>query len=140
MPCADASDDAVFRCRMCGDCCRGYGGTYVGEDRIAAIADYIGETVRTVRDRYCRPSAGGYLLAQQANGFCIFWHRNRCRIHPVKPDMCRQWPYLESVLVDIDNWRVMATMCPGIRADANESAVRAQVRQALKHRRHEDEG
>ena len=32
--------DDLFRCTLCGDCCRGYGGTYVRRDDIAAIARF----------------------------------------------------------------------------------------------------
>jgi hypothetical protein len=38
---SELSPDALFECRMCGDCCRGYGGTYVSESDIQAIADFL---------------------------------------------------------------------------------------------------
>ena len=47
------------------------------------------------------------------HGYCIFWDK-LCTIHPVKPLMCRQWPFLKSVLVDSKNWQIMAGACPGI--------------------------
>ena len=31
----------IFHCEQCGDCCTGYGGTYITPKDITAIADYI---------------------------------------------------------------------------------------------------
>jgi hypothetical protein len=28
--------------------------------------------------------------------------------------MCRKWPFIESLLIDIDNWFLMADSCPGM--------------------------
>ena len=81
--------DRIFECRMCGDCCKGYGGTYVSEADIAAIAAYLGMDSSTFKSRYCVLSGAKSLLAQQPNGYCIFWDK-LCKIHPVKPHMCRQ--------------------------------------------------
>ena len=67
-----AGEDAVFECSMCGDCCRGFGGTYVSEEDITAISEYIG----VLRDRfvraYCSLSGGKPVLTQGDNGRCIF--------------------------------------------------------------------
>jgi hypothetical protein len=50
----------------------------------------------------------------------------------VKPQMCRQWPYIPSVLIDLDNWPMMASTCPGMRRDASEDQIRQAVRANLK--------
>ena len=62
---------------------------------------------------YCRLSGGRPLLAQGPDGYCIFW-KKLCTIHPVKPRMCRRWPFIESILVDPANWLAMAGSCPGM--------------------------
>jgi Fe-S-cluster containining protein len=69
-------------------------------------------------------------LAQGQDGYCIFFDRN-CSIHPVKPRMCKKWPYIENVLVDPANWRIMADMCPGMKRDADPSLVVCCVRYHL---------
>jgi hypothetical protein len=46
--------------------------------------------------------------------------------------MCRRWPFIESVLRDVANWRIMASMCPGIWAEAPESRVKECVRKAFR--------
>lgn len=123
----------VFACRMCGDCCRGYGGTYVTEEDIAAISEYIGQAPEAFVENYCQLSGNRPVLAQGESGHCLFWDR-LCTIHPVKPAMCRAWPYIESVLVDIGNWHSMATCCPGMRTNTSNDAVRARVRQEIERR------
>ena len=52
----------LFSCRMCGQCCQGYGGTYVTEADIRAISRFTGEDPARFADRYCRPSGGRFLL------------------------------------------------------------------------------
>jgi Fe-S-cluster containining protein len=120
----------VFKCRRCGDCCRGYGGTYLTSEDIEAIAAYLGTGTESLLSSYCRLSGDKYLLAQRADGYCVFWDR-LCTIHPVKPRMCRNWPFIESVLKDVGNWRAMATMCPGIRTEVSDEEVIRRVKEAL---------
>lgn len=118
----DATPERLFQCRRCGDCCKGFGGTYVDAEEIAAIGAFIGVGPADVVRIYCRDSGGRKLLAQGPEGYCIFWDR-LCTIHPVKPRMCRRWPFIESVLIAPENWRIMAGSCPGIRTDAPMSDV-----------------
>ena len=124
---ADRSED-VFQCQQCGDCCRGYGGTYVTDADIVAIARYLDISRQRLVSRYCAASGKRLLLAQGENGYCAFWKNGLCGIHPVKPRMCREWPYLKSVLVDVENWWAMASCCPGMRTDVPREAVLACVR------------
>lgn len=120
----------LFVCTRCGDCCKGYGGTYLTESDIQAISDYLGVTVDRLLAVYTRPSGGRPLIAQGDDGYCIFWEKE-CTIHPVKPKMCRQWPFIASILVDVGNWRAMADSCPGMDADAPEEMIRDCVKKAL---------
>lgn len=120
----------IFECRRCGDCCRGYGGTVVDEDDIRAIAAYKDLSPEQFRSRYCVLSGSRLVLVQQPNGYCAFWDR-LCTIHPVKPRMCRAWPFIESVLVDVQNWHIMASMCPGIRTDVSDEHIIACLKAKL---------
>jgi len=118
----------VFSCKQCGDCCKGYGGTYVSDADIEAISAYIGVTPEHFKVKYCCLSGERLLLVQQENGFCVFWRGKMCGIHPVKPKMCRDWPFISNLLVDPSNWEKMASMCPGIRKDAPTEDVQDCVR------------
>jgi len=133
------SDDAVptpddlFRCTRCGDCCRGYGGTYVTPADTAAIATFIGCPPSEFTGRYCRASGARLLLAQRGDGYCIFYDGG-CTIHPVKPPMCQRWPFIDSVQVDPGNWPIMAGVCPGMRTGYPPERVRECVRRVIGRR------
>ncbi|MEW5909353.1 MAG: YkgJ family cysteine cluster protein [Thermodesulfobacteriota bacterium] len=127
---SDPRSPDFFECKQCGDCCNGYGGTFITEKDVAAIAGFIGEDPRGFIEKYCTLSGGKPVLAQGSNGYCIFWDR-LCLIHPVKPRMCREWPFIESVLTDIRNWKIMGRMCPGISTDVQDHALRSYLTKLL---------
>ena len=131
---SETRPDELFECRMCGDCCRGYGGTYVSASDIEAIAAYLQIDPADFKDQYCRRSGSRYVITQADNGYCIFWDQ-LCRIHPVKPRMCRNWPFIAAVLKDVANWRIMGASCPGIRTDLPEAVVARTVARLIKARR-----
>ncbi len=120
----------LFECRRCGDCCKGFGGTYLTGEDIEAISRYIGSNPEKFIARYCSLSGTKPVLAQRSDGYCIFWD-NICTIHLVKPHMCRKWPFIESILVDAKNWLIIADSCPGIHADAPVDAVQKYVKKKL---------
>jgi Fe-S-cluster containining protein len=124
------SECRLFECTQCGDCCKGFGGTYVTMADIDAIADFIGVAPADLVKSYCSPSGDKLVLAQRADGFCIFWDRN-CTIHPVKPDMCRKWPFISSLLVDTANWNIMASVCPGMRNDLDGDTLKTCIHREL---------
>ena len=128
----DNGEREIFKCLRCGDCCRGYGGTVVDNTDIRAIAAYLDMTPEAFRTRYCTMSGSRPVLVQQPGGYCAFWDQ-LCTIHPVKPRMCRAWPFIESVVVDPANWRIMAGMCPGIRTDVSDEHVVECVKKKLGH-------
>lgn len=122
--------DDIFQCTRCGDCCKGYGGTFMSDADVKSIVAYLKIEPEEFLSTYCRFSGQRPFLAQKSDGYCIFWDGD-CRIHPVKPRMCRLWPFIESVLIDIKNWQIMAGMCPGIRSDSPDKVVRECVRQQI---------
>lgn len=114
--------DELFACTLCGDCCKGYGGTYLTATDIASIANHLRITTDQLVQGYTTLSGKRRLIAQGDNGYCIFWDQV-CTIHSVKPKMCRQWPYIRSILIDVANWRAMAASCPGMKADAPDDDI-----------------
>jgi len=115
-------DSEIFSCTLCGQCCEGFGGTLVTPEDIRAIADFAGLDVETFEARYCRASGLGTVLAQGEDGKCVFFDRV-CSIHPVKPLMCRRWPFIPAVVREPSNWPLMAENCPGMKKDADLSLV-----------------
>lgn len=120
----------MFTCKMCGDCCHGYGGTYVTPEDISAIADFISVTPDVFIETYCRESGEKLLLSQRSDGYCIFWDA-ACTIHSVKPRMCRAWPFIEAVMKDYANWHIMANSCPGICKDIPEEILIPYIKKSL---------
>ena len=134
MPSDTNNPPTLFECLQCGDCCRGYGGTYVTDKDIEAIAEFIGCDADRFVAQYCALSGSRPLLAQRSDGYCIFWD-GLCRIHAVKPLMCRKWPFIDSLLVDVSNWLIMADSCPGIRRDIPPDKLEKYLKQIILHDR-----
>ena len=128
-----ASDTPVplFKCIQCGDCCKGYGGTVISDTDTQQIADYIDMPLEQFIKNHCVESGNMRMLKQQPSGYCTFWDKN-CTIHPVKPAMCRAWPFIKSVLIDAANWQIMAGSCPGMRTDVDDERICHEIRQSIK--------
>ncbi|NOY68255.1 MAG: YkgJ family cysteine cluster protein [Deltaproteobacteria bacterium] len=120
----------LFKCKQCGDCCQGYGGTYVTSHDIQKISAYTGIEKKRLISEFCVLSGKKYLLAQKEDGYCIFWDKT-CGIHPVKPKMCSDWPFIPALLKHPDNWRIMAGTCPGMAPEATEAAILQCTEQQL---------
>lgn len=120
--------EEIFKCRKCGDCCKGFGGTYVSAEDIKAIANFINTDKALFLKKYCRLSGTKFVLAQAKNGFCVFSENNICSIHPVKPRMCKAWPFIPGVLNDPGNWTIMAGFCPGINENVSKENLLECVR------------
>lgn len=127
----------IFKCKKCGSCCKGFGGTYVTPENIQEIADYINETPDTVLNKYCQMSGKRPVLAVDENGWCVFYE-DLCTIHPVKPAMCKAWPFIESVLIDVNNWHMMSGSCMGMRIDFPDEVISTCVRSVIEKRRKQD--
>lgn len=134
MPSNAVDPSSIFQCQMCGACCQGYGGTYVTPSDINAISDYIGVDADAFVKRYCQISGHRPVLGQGPDGCCVFHRDGRCGIHPVKPRMCQNWPFIESVVVDPANWQMMAGSCPGMRTDVEPEVVRECVATVIRQR------
>ncbi len=134
MPYKNITADDLFQCQMCGDCCYGYGGTFVFREDIVRIADFLSVTPEYFVKEYCTFAGNKALLRQKADGYCVFWD-GKCSIHPVKPRMCRQWPFIESVLTDVGNWDIMASLCPGIRTGFPAEVIKNCIRKELAKKR-----
>ncbi len=117
------SEDDFFKCKKCGKCCKGYGGTFVTKQDIKTIASYINTDPKDFVANFCQMSGNKPLLAQAKTGYCIFWEK-MCTIHPVKPRMCKAWPFIGPVLVDSNNWNIMARSCPGIKTEVDHNILK----------------
>jgi uncharacterized protein len=123
----------IFNCVQCGECCKGFGGTYVSDRDIVRIADYVDCTTEFFVKNYCEKSGSKQVLACGSDGYCIFFERQKqCTIHPVKPYMCRAWPFIRPVLRYPENWNIMAGSCSGMKKDVPEDLVLKTVKIEVK--------
>ncbi len=88
-----------FVCRRCGNCCRWPGCVKLLPGETGKIAGFLGipeelfiaEMTRISPDRQCLS------LNEREDGSCIYFTSGGdgaagCRIHPVKPRQCRDFP------------------------------------------------
>ncbi len=121
----------IFECQKCGQCCLGFGGTYVTPEDVQSISAYLGIGSEEFVSRYLAPSGNRRVLVQGKDGKCIFFN-GLCSIHPVKPKMCKAWPFIKPVLADVFNWKIMAGSCPGMKTDVSDETVRACVQDRIR--------
>jgi uncharacterized protein len=128
-----ASRSPVFQCQQCGDCCAGRGGIFVKPEEVEQMAAQLGLPGLEFCRRYVEASPLGPRLTTE-NGVCVFLLAgNLCRVHPVKPLICRQWPFLPALLVDPDELEHAKGACPGINSRcSHEEFVAAALAQGEK--------
>ena len=101
-----------FQCRRCGACCRIKNGIVrVNDAEIARIADFLGfstdDFIATETEQ--APDRAGLILKSRPDGACVYLtDENLCRIHVVKPDKCRTFPF---AWTNSDS----TTVCEGLR-------------------------
>ena len=107
----------VFSCRQCGECCQGERGILVTAAEHQAMAAHLSLSPEDFAARYLVATAMGPQLASK-NGACILQQDGLCQVHPVKPRICREWPFLQALLNDADEFEAAKGACPGLAAEA----------------------
>lgn len=87
----------VHTCQRCGACCRWEGDVCLTDDDITAIASYLEMSEEAFIERYCRLQRNrrglSLIDADNGNGPCCMLTESGCRIQPVKPQQCRDFPH-----------------------------------------------
>jgi uncharacterized protein len=118
----------IFECQQCGQCCNGFGGTYLTGENITRISEFIHVDPETFIPKYCDQSGSRLVLTRGEDGFCIFFDSEKqCTTHPVKPYMCRAWPFIKTLLKNPENWDIMANSCPGMKKNIPLSVIKKIV-------------
>ena len=83
-----------YLCERCTNCCRWPGDVKVSDKEITAIASFLGMPENEFIQQYTRLRANrrGLSLTDQADGACIFLDGQECKIQPVKPQQCCDFP------------------------------------------------
>lgn len=92
--CEDIQGKVLYRCVRCGACCRWEGNVCVEPEEIEAIAGFLGMDEDFFIEQYCqlRENRQGLSLKDGPDGACIMLEHNDCKINPVKPVQCRNFP------------------------------------------------
>ncbi len=119
----------VFDCQQCGECCRGEKGILVTPAEVADMAANLGLSPEDFVTRYVVETPLGPQLASPY-GRCIMQEETLCRVHPVKPRICREWPFIRALLDHADEFEAAKGACPGLAADGrHEEFIRASREQ-----------
>ncbi len=83
-----------FECRRCNECCRKPGYVYLKEGEAERIAKYLKLPLYDFTDQYCEViDRRRLVLKKSENEICVMLENEGCKVHPVKPDQCREFPY-----------------------------------------------
>jgi len=104
-----------FSCLRCGDCCRGEPGyVWITPAEISAAAEFLAMPPEQFAREYVRREQGGLSLIELANGDCILWTQQGCRIYAVRPRQCRTFPFWPEYLRSQSAWLRAQRRCPGV--------------------------
>lgn len=86
--------NGVYECARCGNCCRWPGPVYVSEAEIRRIARFLDIDRSEFKNLYIRAVDCGKALSlsEKLDGSCVLLDGNRCKVHEVKPEQCRDFP------------------------------------------------
>ena len=109
-----------FVCHQCGNCCRGDGYVELSEGNIAQISEFLDLSREAFLDTFAqfdRPTQTWHLIDQSDDlKSCIFLAEdNSCRINPVKPQQCRDFPTRwrpDNIIDFCEGWRAAAGLPP----------------------------
>lgn len=83
-----------YECTRCGACCRWAGDVCIETDEIHEISRFLNMDEQVFIDTCCRLRANrrGLSIRDAEDGACMMLTKDGCRINPVKPRQCRDFP------------------------------------------------
>jgi Fe-S-cluster containining protein len=109
------AEQRPFTCVMCGKCCRGEGDVHLSDEDIRRIASALGCSPEEFMRTYGARKRGRPILKDQANEDCIFFRDSQCRVHAVKPEQCRKWPFWKNVAQRPSGFAAARSYCDGLK-------------------------
>ncbi len=112
-------------CQRCTACCRWPGQVRLAEGEIAKLAAHLLLTESAFIQEFTRlaDDRRGLALQDKPNGECVFLAGSDCRVQPVKPQQCRDFPNLW-------NFPGFEAHCRAIPRDVSAEAWRVLIREA----------
>ncbi len=86
--------EVYYQCDRCTACCRWPGDVKVSDEEISEIATFLDLDEEVFLERYTRlrTNRNGLSLIENADHSCVMLENGGCRINPVKPQQCRDFP------------------------------------------------
>ena len=115
----------LFECKRCGFCCQGESTVSLSPEEQERIASYLGLELKEFLARYT-VRKGKRVEMKTVAGHCIFYDEKEslCRIHPVKPFRCREWPLHPSIIRDRESFEIIRRTCPGFAKEATWEEIK----------------
>lgn len=98
-----------FECQRCQACCKQPGYVYLQNGEAERIAGYLQMDLYEFTDKFCEVlNRRQLVLKKLKDEACIFLDKSGCRVHPVKPQQCLDFPV---------KWRTPRSFeyCQGLR-------------------------
>lgn len=107
----------MFECKRCGFCCQGESTISLSEKEIIKIAEFLKLSKTEFLEKYTVKKGKFRTELKVKNGFCIFFDKKEkiCKIHPAKPEKCKEWPLVSSIFKDKDSFKIIKSFCPALR-------------------------
>ena len=131
----------VFESKRCGFCCQGESTVSLSPEEQKRIASFLGLPLNEFLATYT-VRRGKRVEMKTVSGHCIFYDEEEslCRIHPVKPFHCRQWPLHPSLLKDPESFEIIRRTCPGFAKEATWEEVKNLAQKELEKLSREEKG
>ncbi|MBI5386201.1 MAG: YkgJ family cysteine cluster protein [Verrucomicrobia bacterium] len=83
-----------FECQRCGACCRIEGQVRLTDVDLMRLSVLLGLSEPDFIQQYTELAADrrGLVLKDQPDGACVFLKGSDCRVNPMKPQQCAEFP------------------------------------------------
>ncbi len=114
-----------YQCQRCTACCRWPGQVRITDEEIRRMAAHLGISENQFIQQYTRINLhrNGLALTDQPDGSCSFLHQGGCRVQPVKPQQCRDFPNLW-------NFPGFEKVCHALPLELSPAEYRRRIREA----------
>lgn len=118
----------TFDCKRCNTCCQGKGGIAFKPDQVGPAAAFLAMEPKVFIERFLKKEGELFQVLCDQEGKCRLLGPQGCLAHPVKPDICRRWPFFEALLSDPGAFEEAKLACPGLNPKATHEDFLALAR------------
>ncbi len=89
----------------------------LSEEEIQRISKYLGLSEKKFLEDYTIKKGEKRIEMKVKEGYCIFFDKEKglCKIHPVKPGKCKEWPFPPVIFKDKENFLIIKESCLGLK-------------------------